>query len=633
MARIIQLFSDNKFYKKLELLGSEISDSIIINETTPENYLSDINNFKKQSVIFLNRKALDLIIPHLGSIRGHNFIVYVYAIDNDSLNMKFEQFVDYFLPYDITLYNLFNILNISKKLFGKNEQEKSGSMFSDHNLLQILMDNITDTIYFKDKDSKFVKVNKAQVRLCGAESAENVIGKTDFDFFNIEHAKEAYSVEQRIIFDGKPINKLEYVGTRDGNFRWMNSSKVPIFDEAGKVVGTVGITRNVDKMVRVEHRIKAERDLLQLLIDNIPSPIYFKDVQSKFTRVNLAQSKLLGASSIEDVIGKTDFDFYPEENAVSFYTDEMRIVENDVAIVNKIEEVYPPGDGMKWFSTTKIPIKNEDGYLSGILGVSHDITDQVLVKKNLEIAKEKAELANNAKSSFLSNMSHELRTPMNGVIGMAEVLSMTELDAEQKKIVDLIVRSGKNLLNIINDILDFSKIESNKMTIESIPIDIKSIVKDVYEMMAFSAKEKEIDFYTKIDSNIPEIVLGDSLRIKQILINLASNAIKFTKKGEVVIEACFLGNSENKHCVVFKVKDTGIGISEDQMTYLFEAFTQADASTSRKYGGTGLGLAISSRLVEMMDGKLSVVSEKGKGSTFFFDVCFKKMAMQDSGLI
>ncbi len=633
MARLIQLFSDNKFYKKLELLSSEISDSIIINETSPENYLSDSRNLKKHSVLFLNRKALDILIPHLNLIREHNFIVYVYAIDNDTLNLKVEHFVDYFLPYDISLYNLSNIINLSRKIFGKSDQEKNETMFSDHNLLQILMDNITDTIYFKDKDSKFIKVNKAQVKLCGVDSAEDVIGKSDFDFFNIEHAKDAFSAEQRIIFDGKPVNKLEYVGTRDGNFRWMNSSKVPIFDEEGKVVGTVGITRNVDKMVRVEHRIKAERDLLQLLIDNIPSPIYFKDVQAKFTRVNLAQSKLLGANSIEDVIGKTDFDFYPEENAVSFYSDEMRIVESDVAIVNKIEEVYPPGDGLKWFSTTKIPIKNEDGYLSGILGVSHDITDQVLVKKNLEYAKEKAELASNAKSSFLSNMSHELRTPMNGVIGMAEVLNMTELDAEQRKIVDLILRSGKNLLNIINDILDFSKIESNKMTIEVIPIDLKSIVKDVYEMMAFSAKEKEIDFYTKIDSNIPEFVLGDSLRIKQILINLVSNAIKFTKKGEVVIEACFLGNSENKHCVVFKVIDTGIGISEDQMTYLFEAFTQADASTSRKYGGTGLGLAISSRLVEMMEGKLSVVSEKGKGSTFFFDVCFKKMAMQDSGLI
>nr|MBP7509922.1 PAS domain S-box protein [Prolixibacteraceae bacterium] len=284
MARLIQLFSDNKFYKKLELLSSEISDSIIINETSPENYLSDSNNFKKQSIIFLNRKALDIIIQHINKIRENNFIVYVFAIDNDALNLKVEHFVDYFLPYDITLYNLSNIINLSKKIFDKNEQEKNGSMFSDHNLLQILMDNITDTIYFKDKDSKFVKVNKAQVKLCGMNSAEDVIGKTDFDFFNIEHSKEAYSVEQRIIFDGKPISKLEYVGTRDGNFRWMSSSKVPIFDDGGKVVGTVGITRNVDKMVRVEHRIKAERDLLQLLIDNIPSPIYFKDIQSKFTR-------------------------------------------------------------------------------------------------------------------------------------------------------------------------------------------------------------------------------------------------------------------------------------------------------------------------------------------------------------
>ncbi len=633
MARIIQLFSDNKFYKKLELLSSEISEAIIINETLPENYLSDKSNFKKQSVLMLNKKALEMLLPQINVIKENNFLVYVYAGDNDVLNMRSDDFVDYYLNYNINFSNLSNIINLSGKLLDKNKKVKSDSVFSDHNLLQILMDNITDTIYFKDKDSKFVKVNKAQMKLCGASSASEVVGKSDFDFFNIEHAKEAYSVEQRIMFDGKPINKLEYVGTRDGAFRWMNSSKVPIFDEEGKVIGTVGITRNVDKMVKVEHRLKAERDLLQVLIDNIPSPIYFKDVQSKFTRVNLAQSRLLGANSIEDVIGKTDFDFYPEENAVSFYTDEVRIVESDMSIVNKIEEVYPPGEGMKWFSTTKIPIKNEDGYLSGILGVSHDITDQVLVKKNLEIAKEKAEIASSAKSNFLSNMSHELRTPMNGVLGMAEVLNMTDLDSEQKKIVDLILRSGKNLLNIINDILDFSKIESNKMTIESIPIDIKSIVKEVHEMMSYSAKEKEIDFYTKIDSNIPEQVLGDSLRIKQILINLVSNAIKFTKKGEVVIDVCFLGNSEDKHCVVFKVKDTGIGIGEEHMRYLFEAFTQADASTSRKYGGTGLGLAISSRLVEMMDGKLSVVSEKEKGSTFFFDVCFKRVAVYDSGSI
>ena len=285
---------------------------------------------------------------------------------------------------------------------------------------------------------------------------------------------------------------------------------------------------------------------------------------------------------------------------------------------------------MRWFSTTKVPISDEEGELSGILGVSHDITDQILIRQDLELAKEKAEVASTAKSNFLSNMSHEIRTPMNGVIGMAEILNMTELDSEQKNIVSLIIRSGSNLLNIINDILDFSKIENGKLQIESIPIDIKSCIREVIEMMMFSAREKGIDFYSKIDSNIPEFVVGDPLRVKQVLINLISNAIKFTKQGEVVVEVDFIGNTDETHCIVFKVKDTGIGISDDEKELLFDAFTQADASTSRKYGGTGLGLAISSRLVNMMGGKLDLISKKGKGSTFFFDVCFEKVKIDNN---
>jgi len=219
------------------------------------------------------------------------------------------------------------------------------------------------------------------------------------------------------------------------------------------------------------------------------------------------------------------------------------------------------------------------------------------------------------------------------VIGMAEVLNMTDLDQEQKKIVNLIIRSGNNLLNIINDILDFSKIENGKLEIESVPIDLKSIIREVVEMMMFSINYKNVILYHKIDPNIPEFVIGDSLRIKQVLINLVSNAIKFTKEGEIVVEANFLGNSNEMNCIVFKVKDTGIGINHNEKVNLFAAFTQADASTSRKYGGTGLGLAISSRLVEMMGGKLDVISEKGKGSVFFFDVCFKRVAMADSDKI
>src|SRR5574344_567063 len=167
-------------------------------------------------------------------------------------------------PYNFDSVSLFNIINISKKLKISGFFSGHETMYSDQNLLQILMDNITDTIYFKDKDCKFIKVNKAQVQLVGAKSTDEVIGKTDFDFFNIEFAKESFAVEQRIIFDGKPINKLEFVGTHDGVFRWLSSSKVPIFDKTGAVVGIVGITRNVDKMIKVEHRLKSERDLLQL---------------------------------------------------------------------------------------------------------------------------------------------------------------------------------------------------------------------------------------------------------------------------------------------------------------------------------------------------------------------------------
>lgn len=633
MVRFIQLFSDDSFLKKLKSTCLEIDKEVSVKYLSANKFFTNESNIYPGSILLFNAKIKHSFAHQLSCLSHSNLLVYVYNSESEFLDNTEEQISDQFLSYDLSFLSVYNIVNLSKKLNVRAVFSGHETVFSDQNLLQVLMDYITDTIYFKDKDCKFVRVNKAQVQLVGAKSAEEIIGKTDFDFFNIEFAKESFAVEQRIIFDGKPINKLEFVGTHDGVYRWLSSSKVPIFDNSGAVVGTAGITRNIDKMIRVEHRLKAERDLLQLLIDHIPSPIYFKDVHSKFTRVNLAQLRLLGANSIEDVIGKSDFDFYPEENALNFFKDEVRIIERNTPITNKIEEVYPPGEGLKWFSTTKVPIRNEDGFLSGILGVSHDITDQVLVTQNLEQAKEKAESANEAKSNFLSNMSHEIRTPMNGVIGMAEVLRMTDLDSEQDRIVSLIIRSGRNLLEIINDILDFSKIENGKLSLEKITIDLKSIVHEVYDMMLFGAREKNIHFNVKIDNDIPEQVIGDPLRVKQILINLISNAIKFTQKGEVLLEASLLGHSENMQCVAFKVKDTGIGISEEQIAYLFDSFTQGDASTSRKYGGTGLGLAISSRLVEMMDGKLSVVSEKGKGSTFFFDLCFDKITFDDSSTI
>ena len=378
-------------------------------------------------------------------------------------------------------------------------------------------------------------------------------------------------------------------------------------------------------MIKARNELSTERDLLQLLINNIPSPIFFKDINSVFTRVNLALANLLNAETMNDVIGKTDYDFYETKDAEEFFRDEQNILKSNVPLINKIEHLYKNTDHQKWMSTTKIPLKDSDGKISGIVVISHDITEQMLVKQRLEFAKKKAEEASIAKSNFLSNMSHEIRTPMNGIIGMAEVLSLTELDDDQRKIVDIIMRSGNNLLHIINDILDLSKIEAGKLELEKQDISINDIVHEVKELMDFSARENEIDFKLKIDPYLPEFVKGDGLRLKQIMLNLISNAIKFTRNGEVVVEVKVIGNSDHKHCILTKVKDTGIRMEAEQVENIFESFTQADSSTSRKYGGTGLGLSISNKLLEMMGGKLMVQSKVGEGSTFYFELLFDKV--------
>jgi PAS domain S-box-containing protein len=629
--RVIQLVENSIFHSRIAELLSQFEDSFSLEQVAVNDLIANTTSSFHHTLFFVDATVSITFFNRIKGASGSNRIIFIYNSEEELINFQsLAVLADHFLPADFSGTVLSLIL---KQYTASLRTVGASELFPDWKLLQILMDNITDTIYFKDLESRFIRINKAQAKFIGAKNTEDAIGKTDFDYFNIEHSKKAFADEQRIINSARPINSIEYVGTKDGNFKWVSASKVPVIDETGKVIGTVGITRDIDKMVRVEHRLKAERDLLQLLIDHIPSPIYFKDVESKFTRVNLAQAKVLGANSSEDVIGKTDFDFYSSEDAREFYDDERQIIMKQNPLINKIEECFPPGEGLRWFSTTKIPIKDEDGELTGIVGVSHDITDQILVKKDLERAIEKAQVAITAKSNFLSNMSHEIRTPMNGVLGMAEILNMTDLDEEQKKIVSLIIRSGNNLLNIINDILDFSKIENGKLMIESVPIDIKSIIREVFEMFMFSAAEKNINFYYKVDANIPEMVLGDSLRLKQVIINLISNAIKFTKQGEVIIDASFIGNTDNTHCIIFKVIDTGIGIGLEEKQFLFDAFTQADASSSRKYGGTGLGLAISYRLVDMMGGRLDVISEKGKGSTFFFDVCFNKIVFDDSDTI
>jgi PAS domain S-box-containing protein len=253
-----------------------------------------------------------------------------------------------------------------------------------------------------------------------------------------------------------------------------------------------------------------------------------------------------------------------------------------------------------------------------LAGSIRDITDERAGREAMVMATQEAEAASRAKSTFLATMSHEIRTPMNGIIGMTGLLLETGLDRVQRDYAETIRASADSLLTILNDILDFSKIEAGKLDIEHLELDLRSNVDDVGSIMAFQAAAKSLELVVNVRPEVPERVFGDPQRIRQCLLNLVGNAIKFTPSGEVVLEVCCVGRQDGRALVHFEVRDTGIGIPEQSLDRLFQPFTQADSSTTRRFGGTGLGLSIVRKLVEMMGGQVGAHSQPGKGSTFWF---------------
>jgi PAS domain S-box-containing protein len=381
--------------------------------------------------------------------------------------------------------------------------------------------------------------------------------------------------------------------------------------------------------------LKNSQKRLAQIIDFLPDPTWVVDNEGKVVTWNRAMEKLLGIRA-EDILGKGDYEyaipFYGERRPVLIdlvrewdadYEQEYLSVKKDEDIL--ISESYHPhlGDGGVYLSATAGLLYNPEGEITGAIESLRDITDRKRMEEELLQAKQAADEANKAKSDFLANMSHEIRTPMNAVIGMTHLALKTDLTRKQQDYLSKIKSSANSLLGIINDILDFSKIEAGKLDMESVDFNLEDVLDNLANLISVKAQEKEeLEILFATAREVPRYLVGDPLRLGQILINLANNAVKFTESGEIVVSTELRERNENKVTLKFAVSDSGIGLTQDQIAKLFQSFSQADTSTTRKYGGTGLGLTISKRLVGMMDGEIWVDSTAGKGSTFSFTVSF-----------
>lgn len=327
----------------------------------------------------------------------------------------------------------------------------------------------------------------------------------------------------------------------------------------------------------------------------------------------------------EDFLGFSVTRYMPEDDATSYRTVISEALAN-MDIFSIECRNFDKNGNISWEQITGKPLLDSENEVIGFRGSGSSITKRKTTEIALIATRKAAEAASTAKSEFLATMSHEIRTPMNGVIGMTQLLSDTQLTNQQKSYVDVISQSGRILITVINDILDYSKIEAGKLELELISFNLQQAVDDVYKLMLSNANSKSIQLHVDMQQDCSINVLGDAIRFRQILLNLLGNAIKFTHKGYVRLGVKCLALSNNKTQIEVQIEDTGIGINKEAQTKLFTSFSQADGSTTRKYGGTGLGLAISRQLVELMGGDISVVSEEDKGSTFSFKITMELSA-------
>jgi len=631
--------SDNELAVR-ELKKSGLLFSHMVVETA-ETFLAALDDYKPDIVIsdysmpsFDGMSALKLSLKHDPFLP---FIILTGAMNEDvAVECMKAGASDYLIKGHISRLSFAVSEAIEKKKMQKDKQNGYDALRESEKLLKKIINSSADLIFVKDLNLRTILCNEAFAAALNRRP-EDLFGKTDIENGwdtklikgDPEKGVKGYEKDDLEVLSGKMVKNYLESSNVNGTMRFFDTIKLPLKDGAGNIIGVLGVSRDITERRRLEEVQKNHQrqladinQMLQLIMDSIPVRIFCKDIYLNYLWCNKLFAEDAGRKTPQDVIGDNDYNMNWSEQADQYRKDDTEIMLSEKPRIG-YEELQTKPDGSKiWLRTSKIPMFDNDHRVIGIMGTYEDITERKLAEQAIVIAKEKAEEASMAKSRFVANMSHELRTPMNGIMGFSGLLSTTGLDENQMEFNEMIRTSSEHLLEVINDILDFSKIEAKKLQLDNKTFDISETAKSSLKIIGEEAKRKGLSSSYEIDSAINYKISGDELRIKQILINLLANAVKFTFAGGVRIKISELERTFENSIISLEVSDTGIGIHPDKTEEIFEMFHQLDDSNTRRYGGTGLGLSIVKGLAEMMGGSVSVKSEIEKGSSFTVTVPF-----------
>ena len=484
---------------------------------------------------------------------------------------------------------------------------------------RLLADHINDIVALHDLDGNFTFVSRSAYNVLGYNQDE-VIGSSIYDFVHPEDIEDLKETIKENIFKNKSQAKIIYrFRKKNQEYTWLETIGEPILDEQNRVTKIQASSRDVSERIQTLNALLESEKRYRFITENSTDMLSIHTVDGIMSYVSPASNRVLGYKPTE-LVNLDPFKLCHQDDLPKLKEALREYIIKRQKVASFTYRMHRKDGDYIWIETVAKAVINDQNMVTQIQAAHRDITERKMVEQELLKAKIEAESATKMKSEFLAMMSHEIRTPMNGVIGMTGLLLETKLTSDQEEYAEAIMESGDALLTVINDILDFSKIESGKMEFDENPYELSSLIDGVFSLLSIRAKEKNIELIYFLDPELSVLLIGDSLRIRQILINLISNSIKFTSEGEIFVSVSkadkILG--ENEVELHFSIKDTGIGIPKDKIDRLFNPFIQVDSSTSRRYQGTGLGLAICNKLVDMMGGKIWVDSVYMEGSIFSF---------------